>query len=92
MAVTIDILDCKQNEIERRVDNLEREVKDIKELTLAINNVNNKVDNVSKDVKELKDAITSVKDRPSKLMDKLLFAIIGAIGAGVGAYIVSLFI
>ena len=73
-----------------RIDTLESEVKDIRCLTAAVARMDEKVDGLDGDVKEIKSDVKAITSRPSKWWDKLVAAIIGAIGAGVAAAILAL--
>jgi hypothetical protein len=72
-----------------RIDTLEAEVKDIRGLTAAMAAVNTKVDNLKSDVDEIKADVKGITSRPGRWWDKLIAAIIGAIGAGVAAAILA---
>ena len=54
--------------------------------TFAINQAeeNTKLDNLLLSVGELKESISEIKRRPSAFWDKLLFALIGAVGTALG--------
>ena len=54
----------------KRVDALEREVKDLRTLTLAIAKVDCKVDNIREDMEEIKQEVQQVVSRPIKWWDK----------------------
>ena len=73
-----------------RIDDLEVEVKNIRDLTAAMAAVNQKVDNLKSDVDEIKADVKGITSRPGRLWDKLAAAIIGAIGAGVAAAVLAL--
>ncbi|WOC32829.1 MULTISPECIES: hypothetical protein [Caproicibacterium] len=73
-----------------RIDELEAEVKDIRGLTAAMATVNTKVDGLESDVREIKTDVKSISARPVQWWDKLIAGIIGAIGTGVAAAILSL--
>lgn len=72
-----------------RIDGLEQEVKDIRGLTVAMAAVNTKVDGLESDVKEIKTDVKSMAARPGRWWDKLVAAVIGAIGAGVAAAVLA---
>ncbi|MCY1713725.1 hypothetical protein [Caproiciproducens galactitolivorans] len=73
-----------------RIDGLESEIKDIRGLTAAMARMDTKVDGLDSDVKEIKQDVKAITGRPGKWWDKLIAAIIGAIGAGVAAAILAL--
>ena len=73
----------------RRIDGLEAEVRDIRGLTAAMAAVNEKVDNLKSDVDEIKSDVKGITSRPGRWWDKLIAAIIGAIGAGVATAILA---
>ncbi len=76
--------------INHRIDDLEEEVKDIKELTLAINTVNSKVDNLKEDVGEIKDCIKAMTKQPSENWNKFKMAVACAIATGLVGVIIAL--
>lgn len=78
-----------ENELyDHRLKILEDDVKILygKVNTFAVNQAetNTKLDNLLVSIGELKESLADIKRRPSLLWDKLLFAIIGAVGSGVG--------
>ncbi|MCI1981985.1 MAG: hypothetical protein LKJ45_02360 [Oscillospiraceae bacterium] len=73
-----------------RIDGLEQEVKDIRGLTAAMARVDEKVDGLESDVKEIKNDVKGISSRPGRWWDKLIAAVIGAIGAGIAAAILGL--
>lgn len=78
-----------ENELfEHRIKALENDVKILygKVNTFAINQAeeNTKLDNLLLSVGELKESISEIKRRPSAFWDKLLFALIGAVGTALG--------
>lgn len=52
----------------KRIDALEREVKDLRTLTLAIAKVDSKVDNIKEDVEEIKQEVEKVTARPGTVV------------------------
>ena len=75
-----------------RIDGLSEEVKDIRGLTAAMSRMDEKVDGLDTDVKEIKSDVKVITSRPGQWWDKLVAAIIGAIGAGIAAAILALII
>ena len=73
----------------KRVDALEREVKDLRTLTLAIAKVDCKVDNIRDDMEEIKQEVQQVASRPIKWWDKIVAAAIGACASGIVAAILA---
>ena len=68
-----------ENELfEHRIKTLENDVK------ILYGKVNTKLDNLLLSVGELKESISEIKRRPSAFWDKLLFALIGAVGTALG--------
>ncbi len=74
----------------KRIDAVQEEVKDIRQLTAAMARVDVKVDGLECDVKEIKNDVKAITNRPGKLWDILVGAAIGAIGAGFVAAILRL--
>ena len=66
----------------KRIDALEREVKDLRTLTLAIAKVDSKVDNIKEDVEK-------VTARPAQWWDKLIAAALGALASGIVAAVLT---
>ncbi|MFR5049770.1 MAG: hypothetical protein ACLUDH_15880 [Faecalispora sporosphaeroides] len=66
-----------------RIDGLEAEVKDIRDLTTAVATVNQKVDGLDSDVKEIKTDVKAITGRPGQWWDKLVAAGIGAAGVAI---------
>lgn len=84
-----------ENELyDHRLKTLEDDVKILygKVNTFAVNQAetNLKLDNLLVSIGELKESITDIKRRPSLFWDKLIFAIIGAVGSGLGYAILSI--
>ena len=73
----------------KRIDALEREVKDLRTLTLAIAKVDSKVDNIKEDVEEIKQEVEKVKARPAQWWDKLIAAALGALASGIVAAVLT---
>jgi hypothetical protein len=73
-----------------RIDTLEAEIRDIRGLTAAMAAVNEKVDNLKSDVDEIKADVKGITSRPGRWWDRLIAAIIGAVGAGIATAILAL--
>lgn len=82
--------DEKINVANRRIDDLETEVKDIKDLTIAITKVNDKVDNLKTDVGEIKESVKSFVAQPQENWNKFKMAIACAVGTGIVGIIIAL--
>lgn len=72
-----------------RIDGMESELKDMRQLTAAMARMDEKVDGLDSDVKEIKEGVKAITDRPGKWWDALVGAVIGAIGAGIAAAILA---
>jgi hypothetical protein len=81
------------SELERRVEGVEKDVKELYKRTDCTNvwqaKNGEKLDNVLIVIGELKEAISSLKSAPGKRWDALIFGIIGAAGAAIVALIVK---
>lgn len=74
----------------KRIGTLEAKVEDLHALTLAVATVNTKVDDLNDSVDEIKTEVKKVCDRPGNRWEKLVAAVIGALGAGLAAGLLSL--
>ena len=74
----------------KRIDGLVADIKDIRGLTEAMARVDEKVNGLDDDVKEIKADVKAITARPGHWWDKLVAAIIGAIGAGIAAGVLAL--
>jgi hypothetical protein len=70
----------------KRIDALETEVRDMRQLTVAVAQMGENIKDMRKDMSELKDDVKSLSARPGKFWDKIAFTAIGAaVTAIVGA-------
>ncbi len=69
----------------KRINALEREIKDLRTLTLAIAKVDGKVDNIKEHVEDIQQKVERVTQRPTQWWDKLIAAALGAIASGLVA-------
>ena len=74
----------------KRIGTLEAKVEDLHALTVAVATVNTKVDDLNDSVDEIKTEVKKVCDRPGNRWEKLVAAVIGALGAGLAAGLLSL--
>ncbi len=88
MDVAQEALDSAKS-AHQRIDGLEAEVRDIRGLTAAMARMDEKVDGLESDVKEIKNDVKGITARPGRWWDKLVAAVIGAIGAGVAAAVLA---
>ena len=65
-----------------RIDNLEREVGDLRTLTVAVGKIGERLDRVKDDVDEIKIEVKSINGKPGKLQDKLVAAALTALATG----------
>lgn len=72
--------------VDHRIVNLENEVKDIKDLTIAINTVNGKVDTLTDTVGEVKAGLKEIASKPGKLWDNAVWLVV----AGLIGYAINL--
>ena len=74
----------------KRIGTLEAKMEDLHALTVAVATVNTKVDDLNDSVDEIKTEVKKVCDRPGNRWEKLVAAVIGALGAGLAAGLLSL--
>lgn len=79
-----EILDLAKSN-KRRIDNLEEEQKELRNLTAAVSSMVTKQENMCEDLSEMKGDLKEIKEKPGKhwenTVDKVLTVIIGAIVA-----------
>lgn len=85
-----ELIDEKFKVVNHRIDDLETEVKDIKNLTLAVTKVNAKVENIEINVNEIKQDIKNINNKPVELVDKVKIGIISSIATGIIAAVLAL--
>ena len=77
---------CKSNT--RRLDEHDKQIKELSNVYIALTKVDNKVTNVEKDVSEMKTDLKEIKDKPSKRWEKIVLSTIGAlVSGGIGVLI-----
>lgn len=74
----------------RRIDSLEHEVGDLRELTVAVKNMGTKIEYVEKGVAEIKADVKAITAKPGKLQDKVIAAVIVALATGMIGAILAL--
>ncbi len=71
-----------------RIDSLESEIGEIKELTIAVKEIAMETKATREDVNDMNSRLKAVEEKPAKNWDKVITTIIGtAVGAVVGAII-----
>lgn len=74
---------------EHRIATLEEDVKHlyskVNGFAVASAEMNTKLDSMLVTLGELKESIKAVSDRPTRFWDKLVFAVLTAVGTGIGA-------
>jgi hypothetical protein len=85
-----ELIDEKFKVVNHRIDDLETEVKDIKNLTLAVTKVNAKVENIEINVNEIKQDIKNINNKPVELIDKVKIGVISSIATGIIAAVLAL--
>jgi len=83
---TLEEVNASVKSAHHRIDGLEEEMKDMRDLTTAVAVTARNVESLQTDVTEIKSDVKSITTRPGKLWDIIEGAIVGAIAAGlVGA-------
>ena len=90
MAVKVAALKQRQTVSEHRIADLEGEVRDIRTLTAAMARVDEKVDDLRGDVEEIKSDVKDIAARPGRKWDKLVAAVIGAVGTAPATSLLAL--
>ena len=73
-----------------RIDDLEIEVKDIKELTIAMSRMSDKVDVLAGCMAEVKTELKEIVKRPAENANKFYMAVVCAVGTGVVGVVLGL--
>lgn len=73
----------------KRLDGLEKEVGDIRNLTAAMARIDEKVDGLESNVQEIKSDVKMISGRHGKWWDDLIAGMVGAIGAGTAAAVIT---
>ena len=90
MAVKVAALKQRQTVSEHRIADLEGEVRDIRTLTAAMARVDEKVDDLRGDVEEIKSDVKDITAHPGRKWDKLVAAVIGAVGTAPATSLLAL--
>ena len=89
MDIAQEALDSAKS-AHHRIDGVELEVKDIRQLTAAMARVGVKVDGLESDVKEIKCDVKAITAQPGQKWDKLTGAIVVALASGLVAAVLAL--
>ena len=67
----------------RRIENLEKDMKDYRELVTTMATISQKQESMESDVKEIKGDIKAIRDKPAKrweaVVDKVIVVVLGAL-------------
>lgn len=67
----------------RRIENLEKDMKDYRELVTTMATISQKQESMESDVKEIKGDIKAIRDKPAKrweaVVDKVIMVVLGAL-------------
>lgn len=74
-----EVTEEKFKVVNHRISDLENEVKDIKDLTIAISTVNNKVDTLTDTVGEVKAGLKEIASKPGKRWDNAVWLVVAAL-------------
>lgn len=66
----------------KRIDALEHDVGDLRDLTVAVRNMGTKIEYVEKGVAEIKADVKAITTKPGKLQDKIVAAVVAALATG----------
>ena len=80
----------KASSAHKRLDTLERDVIDLRALTVAVGKMGERLDGVKIDIEEIKTDVKAITDKPRKLQDKLIAAALTALAAGLVGAVLAL--
>ena len=73
-----------------RIDAVEREVGDLRALTVAVGRMGERLDGVRSDVEEIKTDVKSITGKPGKLWDKVVGAVLTALAGALAGALLAL--
>lgn len=76
----------------KRIDTLEHEVGDLRDLTVAVKNMGTKIEYVEKGVAEIKADVKAITAKPGRLQDKVIAAVVVALATGLIGAILALIV
>ena len=76
----------------KRIDTLEHEVGDLRDLTVAVKNMGTKIEYVEKGVAEIKTDVKAITAKPGKLQDKVIAAVVVALATGLIGAVLALIV
>lgn len=79
---------CKSNS--KRLDEHDEQIKELRNVYVALTKVDDKVTNVEKDIVEMKCDLKDIKDKPAKNWDKVITTVIGTIVGAIAGAVLSL--
>ena len=75
-----------------RIDGLEREVGDLRTLTVAVGKMGERLDGVKTDIEEIKTDVKAITAKPGKLQEKLIAAALTSLATGLIGAILALIV
>ena len=76
----------------KRIDSLEHEVGDLRTLTVAVGKMGERLEGVKTDVEEIKTDVKAITDKPGKLQDKVIAAVVVALATGLIGAVLALIV
>ena len=76
----------------KRIDTLEHEVGDLRDLTVAVKNMGTKIEYVEKGVAEIKADVKAITAKPGRLQDKVIAAVVVALATGLIGAVLALIV
>lgn len=76
----------------KRIDTIEHEVGDLRTLTVAVGKMGERLEGVKTDVEEIKTDVKAITDKPGKLQDKVIAAVVVALATGLIGAVLALIV
>ena len=83
-------IDAEENRQNKRLEKLEDGFGQLSELTSALKVMANNMENMAKEQAKQGERLQAIEDKPAQNWDKLIWAIAGALIAGVIGYVLAL--
>ena len=75
-----------------RIGTLEHEVGDLRTLTVAVGKMGERLEGVKTDVEEIKTDVKAITDKPGRLQDKVIAAVVVALATGLIGAVLALIV